>query len=79
MEKRSWKADEMELAVNLRAMRISHCFTTLALVVYCCITLAKMGDLPTVSFLILCGSNLLFFGVKQALTKRLTKDVDDEE
>lgn len=79
MEKRSWKADEMELAINLRAMRISHCFTTLALVIYCGIMLAKMGELPTAPFLILCGSNLLFFGIKLALTKRLTKDADDEE
>ena len=69
----------MELAINLRAMRISHCFTTLALVVYCGVMLATEGDLPSVPFLILCGSNLLFFGTKQALTKRLTKDADDEE
>jgi len=79
MKKRNWKADEMELAINLRAMRVSHCFTTLALVIYCGVVLAEQGDLPTIPFLILCVSNLLFFNVKLWLTRRLAKDADDEE
>ena len=79
MKSSNWKADEMEMAINYRAIRLAYLFVTVALIVHNTVSLIVTGDLPTVSFLILCFSNIIFFSAKLVMTQRLTKDCGDEE
>jgi len=59
--KKKWKADEMEMAVNFKSMRISWVFVGVALVAWCLVFLIKDGDVPFIPFMILCIQNIIFF------------------
>ncbi len=67
-----WKADEMEMAINFKAMRLSWVFVTVVLLVWCVIELAINGDIPLIPFIILCGQNVIFFSAKLIMTNKLS-------
>ena len=79
MKKINLKADEFEMAINFKSMRISYAFISLALLGYCIVTLVQSGEVPTVPGMILCLTGVLFWSTKIFMTKHLTKGIDDEE
>lgn len=79
MKKKSRKADEMEMAINVKAARNAYAFSSVALVIYSMAFLWKNGEFPDV-FLIVAVSGAIFWGTKVFETNRLTKSEDlDEE
>ena len=81
MKNRSWKADEMEMAINFKAMRCAWAFLTLSLAVWCLSETISSGEIPGVPFVLECVSSFIFFSVKIGLTNRMTKSErgNDEE
>lgn len=81
MKNRSWKADEMEMAINFKAMRWAWAFLTLSLAVWCLAETISSGEIPAVPFVLECVSSMIFFSVKIGLTNKMTKSgtCDDEE
>lgn len=79
MEKRKkYMADESEMFVNFRAMRLSWLFLTLMLIVWSLYEVIKTGE-PGIQFLILCVSTVIFCTAKLIITKKLTKDDSPED
>ncbi len=78
MNKPSWKADEMEMAINYKAARNAYVFSQLALAIYCLIYCLKTGELPW-AWLIFLSSGIVFWGSKWLETKYLTKSGDSDE
>ncbi len=76
--KKNVKADEMEVAINFKAMRIAFIFSTLALTVYCCLETFLSGALPTVPCIIWLSQGSLFFCAKFIFTKIATVQSDEE-
>ncbi len=80
MKKQAWKADEMEMDINFKAMRVAFVFSILALAAFCGYELIRCGELPLIPFLILDVQGALFFTVKLALTRKLARpEACDEE
>ena len=79
MKTKKWKADEMEMTINFKAMRLSYVFTQLSLVVYCIVYTAIQGNLPLWPFIIMCISNFIFICSKLIITKNLTGGADSNE
>ena len=79
MKKQKWKADEMEIAINYRAMRIAFVFSNIALLAYCIYEYVALKRLPTIPFVIVCVQQVLFFISKVFITSKMTKESDDEE
>ena len=80
--KRKWKADEMETAVNFKAMRLSWVFVGVALFVWCIMEYIKVGELPYFPFIILLAQNIVFIFSKSLISRRLVgkkEDTDNEE
>lgn len=78
MKKLLKKADEMEMAINLKAARNAFVFLTIALAVYCLVCFVKTGELPWV-WLIFIVSGVIFWVTKLIETKRLTEPEDTNE
>ena len=76
---KSWKADEMEMAINMKAARCSYVFLDLTLIIWCIAEYIKSGNVPVVPFILECISCVIFFTVKLYLTKKLTKEDSDEK
>lgn len=74
----NWKADEMEMAINVKAMRCGWIFLIASLTIWFIIEFITNGDIPTVPFVLECVSSLIFFSVKLYLTKRLTHPEGDD-
>ena len=73
------KADEMEMAINFRAMRWGYAFIEIAIMVYCIIMFVITGELPLIPFIIDCIGSAIFFWMKLYLTHQMTKDNDGDE
>ena len=71
MKQKKWKADEMELAINLSATRFAYGFILVALAIYVIYEFVSTGTLPWIPFVILTGAQLIFFGMKLYLAKRM--------
>lgn len=71
-QKHNWKADEMEMAINFKAMRLSWVFLTLSLLVWSMVDVIKEGTLGT-PFLLLMVSGSISSSTKLWLTRRMTK------
>lgn len=78
MKKLIQKADEMEMAINMKAARNAYAFLTAAVMVYSIVITVSTGELPTV-FLFGCLSGVIFWGTKLYETHRLTKGAENEE
>lgn len=77
MKKVFVKADEMEMAINLKAARNAYAFLTAAVMIYSLVVTIQTGELPMV-FLFGCVAGVIFWGTKLVETKRMTV-TDDEE
>jgi preprotein translocase subunit SecF len=78
--RRTWKADEMEMALNFKAMRLSWVFVLAALIVWCIVALAIYGEKPFIPFIIICIQSTIFFATKLVLSRKMTKErMDDNE
>lgn len=65
------KADEMEMAISLKSMRLSWVFAVLALCAWCIAGFIIDGELPIIPFMILCIQNIIFFSAKLFFTRQL--------
>ena len=79
MQKKKWKADEMEMAINFKAMRLAWVFVMMALLAWCIIELAVYGETPFIPFIIICIQNIIFFSAKLIMTNKLAGKGSDEE
>ncbi len=79
MSEKNWKADEMEMTINFKAMRFAYVFAEIALIVYCIVMTARTGDLPTWPFVILCASGCVFFGAKLWMTRKMSEPEGGDE
>ena len=78
MDKIFKKADEMEMAINMKAVRNAYAFLTVTVLMYCFWVLIKTGELPFV-FLFSCISGVIFWMTKLIETDRLTKQSEEDE
>lgn len=76
---KNFKADEMEMAINFKAMRLAWMFLELALAIYCIAVLVMYGDLPSIPVVILCISGVIFWVSKLLITKQMTVSGDYDE
>lgn len=81
--KNNWRADEMEMAINFKAMRLSWLFVGIALTVWCIVKFARDHDFPTIPFIILMTQNIIFFSAKLWIANRMASvdkvDQNDEK
>lgn len=83
-KKHNWKADEMEMSINYRAMRCSWIFLELGLLTFSIVYSIADGTISLLSrvpFIMAMASSSVFWLVKLYYTKKLTKKEteDDEE
>lgn len=67
-----WKADEMEMSINFRAMRLAWLFSELALAAYCMAAALANGDLPSIPLIVLCISGVIFWLSKLIMAKQMS-------
>lgn len=79
MKNKKWKADEMEMTINFKAMRVAFVFSIIALLAYCIYEAVVSKNLPTVPFVILTVQSAVFFISKLFLTKEMSEGANDEE
>ncbi len=83
-KKHNWKADEMEMFINYKAVRCSWIFLEIGLLVFSIVYSIVDGTislLSSVPFIMVMASSSVFWIVKSYYTKQVTKveTEDDEE
>jgi hypothetical protein len=79
MKKFIKKADEMEMAINLKAARYAFGFLESAIMIYCIVERIITGEFPLPIFIFgICGM-LIFWGIKLYETKRMADVVEEDE
>ena len=73
------KADEMELAINLKAARYAFGFLEIAIMGYCIAKRALSGEFPTPVFIFGLLGMLIFNGIKLYETKRMGDAAEGDE
>ena len=68
------KADEMEMFINFKSMRFSWLFVNIALFVWLIVALIKSGELNFIIFMIISFQNIIFFGSKIYMTRKMSRD-----
>jgi len=68
------KADEMEMAINFKSMRLSWVFGNIALFIWLVVAFIKSGEFPLILFTIICFQNVIFFGSKLYMTRKMSRD-----
>lgn len=68
------KADEMEMFINFKSMRLSWTFMNVALIIWLAVTFIKSGELPFILFMIICFQNIIFFGSKLYITRQMSNE-----
>ena len=79
MKKFFKKADEMEMAINLKAARYAFGFLEIAIMGYCIVEKVITGEFPTPIFIFGLLGMLIFNGIKIYETKRMSDAVEDDE
>ncbi len=79
MKNKRWKAGEMEIAINLKAMRCGWIFLILSLSAWCLVDAISTGEFLTVPFVLEGVSVILFFIVKLVMTNRMIKQENDDD
>lgn len=72
-----FKADEMEMSINMRATRLAWMFSELALALACIASVVREGKLSSVPFVILCVSIVIFCLSKLIMTKQMAVGGND--
>ena len=78
MKKLIKKADEMEMAINYKAMRLSWVVLVVALVIWDCIEIAQ-GNTGSPVILLVALQGVVFWGSKVYYTNKITAAGDDDE
>lgn len=73
------KPDEMEIAINFKAMRCAFTFVEVGLLTYSLITFAVSQEMPFIPFTFAIASSLVFWVMKLYYTKKMTTGNGDEE
>lgn len=72
------KADEMEMAISFKSMRLAWIFANLTLFVWLIISRLNDSDTYLILFLIIAAQNIIFYSSKLIMTRRMTKGSDEE-
>jgi len=78
MKKVIKKADEMEMSINFKAMRLSWLFLVITLVVWECVELTH-GNLDSPVVLLVALQGVVFWGSKVYYTQKMTSVENDDE
>lgn len=73
------KADEMEMAINMKAARFTFGFLEIAIMGYCIAEKVTTGEFPTTIFIFGILGMLIFNGIKLYETRRMTEMADEDE
>lgn len=68
------KADEMEMCINFKSMRLSWVFVNIALIIWLVVSLVKSEEIPYILFIIIGLQNIIFFASKLYMTRRMSDD-----
>ena len=68
------KADEMELSINFKSMRLSWVFGNIALLIWLTLAFIKSGEFPLILFTIISLQNVIFFGSKLYMTRKMSSN-----
>ena len=79
MKKFIKKADEMEMAINLKASRYAFGFLEIAIMIYCIVQRVNTGEFPSTIFLFGIFGMLIFWGIKLHVTRRMAEVVEEDE
>ena len=79
MKKIVRKADEMEIAINLKAARYAFGFLEIAIMLYCIVERIITGEFPSTIFIFGILGILIFNGIKLFETKRMVDATEDDE
>ena len=79
MKKYIKKADEMEMAINLKASRYAFGFLEIAIMIYCIVQRVNTGEFPSTIFLFGIFGMLIFWGIKLHVTRRMAEVVEEDE
>ena len=73
------KADEMEMAINLKAARYAFGFLEIALMIYCIVQRIATGVFPSPVFIFGVLGMVIYYGIKLYETRRMTEVVEEDE
>ena len=73
------KADEMEMAINLKAARYAFGFLEIAIMLYCIVERIITGEFPAAVFIFGIFGMLIFWGIKLYETRRMSRVVEEDE
>ncbi len=79
MKKLFVKADEMEMAINLKAARYAFGFLEIAIMGDCIVERILTGEFPTPILIFGVMGMLIFNGIKLFETRRMTDVAEDNE
>ena len=79
MKKYIKKADEMEMAINLKASRYAFGFLEIAIMIYCIVQRIITSEFPSPIFIFEIFGMLIFWGIKLYETKRMADVVEEDE
>lgn len=79
MLRKKWEADEMEMAINFKSIRVAYIFSIVTLLGYCIYDFIIRKVLPFIPFIVVCGQLSLFYFTKIYLTEKVTRGNRDEE
>ena len=79
MKKIVRKADEMEIAINLKAAKYAFGFLEIAIMLYCIMERIITGKFPSTVFIFGILGILIFNGIKLYETKRMVDATEDDE
>lgn len=71
------RADEMEMSINFKAMRLAYVFENAALLVWAVISQIK-GDTPIIQTTIILIQNIIFFGCQSYMKCKMAKEKKDK-
>lgn len=79
MKKFITKADEMDMAINLKASRYAFGFLEIAIMIYCIAARIITGAFPSAVFIFGVLGMLIFNGIKLYETKRMSAAAEENE
>ena len=68
------KPDEMEMFINFKSMRLSWLFVNISLIIWLAVSFIKSRELPFIQFMIICFQNIIFFGSKRYITRKMSSN-----
>ncbi len=71
------RADEMEMSINFKAMRLAYVFENAALLVWAVISQIN-GYTPRIQILIILIQNVIFFGSQLYMKRKMAKEKKDK-